>query len=58
MQLPPQPETSPPLEQAPEHIKLAVDIIQSLEQSNIKNQVAIAALKIVLTDLEHKSVNN
>jgi len=42
------------LENAPEHIKLAVDLIQMLEQSDIDNATAIAALEIVLNDLKQK----
>jgi len=40
------------LDNAPDHIKLAVDLIQMLEQSAIDNATAIAALEIVLNDLK------
>jgi len=40
------------LEDAPDHIKLAVDLIQMLEQSNIDNETVINALEIVLQDLK------
>ena len=42
------------LEQAPEHVKLAVDLIMLLEQNNIKPQVAIDALDIVKQDCQRK----
>lgn len=40
----------PPLEQAPEHIQLAVDLIQVLEDANIEVNTAIKALEIALAD--------
>lgn len=43
------------LENAPDHIKLAVDLIALLEENNVDNATAIAALKIVLQDYEAKS---
>ncbi|EGR1218944.1 DUF2496 domain-containing protein [Vibrio parahaemolyticus] len=43
-----------PLDDAPEEIKLAVDLIYLLETNEIDPEVAIKALKIVLTDLENK----
>ncbi|MBM6551702.1 pleiotropic regulatory protein RsmS [Marinomonas ostreistagni] len=43
------------LENAPDHIKLAVDLIALLEDNEIDQQTAIAALKIVLQDFETKS---
>lgn len=46
--------TQQTLEQAPEEIKLAVDLICLLEQNNIDPQVAIEALKIVQSDCEAK----
>lgn len=42
------------LNDAEDHIKLAVDLIQLLEENNIDNIIAIKALKIVLADCEHK----
>lgn len=47
-------QTDNSLENAPQHIQLAVDLIQLLESNNIENKTAIAALKIVLTDLKNK----
>ncbi|EHH2421100.1 TPA: pleiotropic regulatory protein RsmS [Vibrio parahaemolyticus] len=43
-----------PLDDAPEEIKLAVDLIYLLETNEIDPEVAIKALKIVQTDLESK----
>lgn len=45
------------LENAPDHIKLAVDLIALLEDNQIENETAIQALKIVLRDLEKKTQN-
>ena len=45
------------LEQAPEHIKLAVDLIYLLESNNIKPEDALSALAIVQQDLEQKLTN-
>ncbi len=42
------------LHDADDHIKLAVDLIQLLEENAIDNQTAIKALKIVLTDFQQK----
>lgn len=42
------------LNDAPDHIKLAVDLIALLEENQIKDETAIAALKIVLHDFERK----
>ena len=41
-------------EQAPEHVKLAVDLIMLLEQNDINPQVAIDALDIVKQDYQRK----
>lgn len=46
------------LENAPEHIKLAVDLIQILEESNINPATALAALDIVIQDLQRKQQGN
>lgn len=46
--------THPPLEQAPEEIKLAVDLIYLLESNEIAPEIALAALKIVQQDIERK----
>jgi DNA-binding protein len=42
------------LKDAPKEIQLAVDLIELLETNEIDNQVAIKALKIVLSDVENK----
>ena len=42
------------LEQAPDHIKLAVDLIELLESNAIKADTAIAALEIVIEDFKLK----
>ncbi len=47
-------KTSSPLENAPDDVKLAVDLIYLLESNGIDPQVALSALKIVQTDLENK----
>ena len=44
--------TSSALDNAPDEIKLAVDFIYLLESHNIKTDVAIKALEIVLQDLK------
>jgi len=43
-----------PLENAPQHVQLAVDLIELLETNNIKNTVAVAALELVLADFQAK----
>ncbi|EGQ7844246.1 pleiotropic regulatory protein RsmS [Vibrio alginolyticus] len=43
-----------PLDDAPEEIKLAVDLIYLLESNEIHPEVALNALKIVQNDLENK----
>lgn len=47
-----------PLENAPEEIKLAVDLIYLLESNNIDPKVALDALDIVKADLEHQLATN
>ncbi|MEI8627430.1 pleiotropic regulatory protein RsmS [Vibrio sp. M60_M70] len=42
------------LDDAPEEIKLAVDLIYLLESNEIDPEVALNALKIVQNDLENK----
>lgn len=42
------------LDNAPEHVKLAVDLIMLLEQNDIAPQIAIDALEIVLSDCKAK----
>nr|WP_319555853.1 pleiotropic regulatory protein RsmS [uncultured Vibrio sp.] len=43
-----------PLDDAPDDVKLAVDLIYLLESNEIAPEVALSALKIVQTDLENK----
>ncbi|WP_083789355.1 DUF2496 domain-containing protein [Marinomonas sp. MED121] len=43
-----------PLDNAPKHIKLAVDLIEILEENQIDEKTAIKALKIVLDDYKAK----
>ncbi|MDK9791347.1 MULTISPECIES: pleiotropic regulatory protein RsmS [unclassified Vibrio] len=43
-----------PLDDAPEEIKLAVDLIYLLESNEIDPEVALNALKIVQNDFENK----
>jgi len=45
------------LNKAPEEIKLAVDLIQLLEENEVKVDTAIQALEIVLQDFKHKAKN-
>jgi hypothetical protein len=45
------------LEQAPDHIKLAVDLIQMLEEAKIAPATSILALEIVLKDLHRQTEN-
>lgn len=42
------------LEQAPEEVKLAVDLIYLLEENQIPVEVALSALKIVERDLKRQ----
>lgn len=42
------------LENAPQHVQLAVDLIELLETNNIKSKVAVAALELVLADFKLK----
>ncbi len=46
--------SSPSLDQAPEEIKLAVDLIYLLESNDIDPATALAAINIVKSDLESK----
>ncbi|WP_298439702.1 pleiotropic regulatory protein RsmS [uncultured Ferrimonas sp.] len=46
------------LDQAPDHIKLAVDLIYLLESNEVEPSVALAALAIVQQDLQSKVDNN
>lgn len=43
-----------PLDQAPDEIKLAVDLIYILETNKVDPSVALAALEIVKRDFERK----
>lgn len=45
----------PTLENAPQEIKLAVDLIQLLEENDIDVHTAIDALQIVLNDFKNKA---
>ena len=47
-----------PLEEAPTHIKLAVDLIMILEQHKVEPEEVLKALDIVKSDFEKKLVNN
>lgn len=43
-----------PLDQAPTHIKLAVDLIMILEQHDVAPEEVLKALEIVRSDFEKK----
>ena len=43
-----------PLDQAPTHMKLAVDLIMILEQHDVAPEEALKALEIVKSDFEKK----
>ena len=45
---------STPLSQAPEHIKLAVDLIMLLEQHQLRADTVLQAIEIVKKDFEQK----
>ncbi len=47
-----------PLEDAPEEVKLAVDLIYLLETNNIDPETALKAIQIVQTDLKNKLKNH
>jgi hypothetical protein len=47
-------EQTSELDMAPEHVKLAVDLIYLLESNEISPKVALAALEIVKSDLQQK----
>lgn len=42
------------LENAPKHVKLAVDLIEILENNEIEPATAVAALELVMADYQHK----
>ncbi|WP_348729591.1 pleiotropic regulatory protein RsmS [Rheinheimera texasensis] len=46
--------TTPPLDQAPPAVKLAVDLIMLLEQHQLDPAVVLAALPIVTKDFQRK----
>lgn len=46
------------LADAPEAVKLAVDLIQLLEENRIESKIAIEALQIVLNDFQKKAQIN
>ncbi|MCO7197827.1 DUF2496 domain-containing protein [Pseudoalteromonas sp. OANN1] len=48
---------STPLEQAPTHVKLAVDLIMLLEEHDLPAEEVMAALEIVRSDFQ-KKLNN
>jgi len=48
---------SNPLEDAPSHVKLAVDLIMILEQHDVEPEEVLKALDIVKSDFEKKLVN-
>lgn len=45
---------TPSIDDAPEHVKLAVDLIYLLESNEISPHVALEALEIVQSDLKKK----
>ena len=47
-----------PLDQAPTHIKLAVDLIMILEQHDVAPEEVLKALEIVKNDFEKKRKAN
>ncbi|ACH66135.1 conserved hypothetical protein [Aliivibrio fischeri MJ11] len=49
-----QTETPNPLDNAPDEIKLAVDLIYLLESNEVDKETAIKALEIVLSDFKNK----
>ncbi|CAH0540625.1 pleiotropic regulatory protein RsmS [Vibrio marisflavi] len=48
------PNKSNPLDNAPDEIKLAVDLIYLLESNEVEPETALAAIEIVKHDLENK----
>ena len=49
------PNTDKPLDNAPDDVKLAVDLIMLLEQHNIEPQFALSAIEIVKKDLMRRT---
>ena len=48
--------SKPNLDNAPEHIKLAIDLIMLLEQEELDSQVVLDALEVVKSDYKKKLV--
>ncbi|WP_434360879.1 pleiotropic regulatory protein RsmS [Parasalinivibrio latis] len=48
----------PSIENAPDDIKLAVDLIYLIESNEIDTDTAISALQIVLSDLQRKKAGH
>lgn len=46
------------LADAPKSVQLAIDLIQLLEENQIKTELAIEALQIVLNDFKKKQIAN
>ncbi len=46
------------LDFAPDHVKLAVDLIELLESNHVEVDVAVDALTLVLHDFKRKQENN
>lgn len=47
-------DISTQLKNAPDHIKLAVDLIEMLESTDLPQETIIDALEIVITDFKKK----
>ena len=47
-------QQSSALDDAPEHVQLAVDLIMLLESNNIEPSLALEALELVKADLQNK----
>ena len=48
--------SKPNLDNAPEHIKLAIDLIMLLEQEVLDSQVVLDALEVVKNDYKKKLI--
>ncbi|TBR37831.1 DUF2496 domain-containing protein [Marinomonas agarivorans] len=46
------------LEQAPDHIKLAVDLIEILESNDLEIETVVNALEIVIADFKNKQTSS
>ncbi len=51
-------QATSPLDNAPDDIKLAVDLIYLLESNDVDPEVALSAIKMVQADLEQKVSQN